>query len=150
MNFNFYGLPEFVSYSILLGISFVLIRQKWEIRLQYWLAGWLLILVHASLFMLLPQHFPFDVLARGTLALSGQVFILAAYYQGPSTINRSGFTWQVCLSGTLNLIFTVTSAAYVESRPTHQPINLFYLLTALRRTVREIQDRAGILRSPSY
>jgi len=131
MNFNFYGLPEFASYSILLGISFVLIRQKREARLQYWLAGWLLILLHASLFMLLPQDFPFDVLARGTLALAGQVFILAAYYQGPTSLNRSRLTWRVSMSGGLNLIFAVASTAYAETPPTDQQIALFYLLIAL-------------------
>jgi len=131
MNFNFYGLPEFVSYSILLGISFVLIRQKRETRLQYWLAGWLLILLHACLFMLLPQNFPFDLLARGTLTLAGQVFILAAYYQGPAMINRFQLTWRVGLSGTLNLIFAVASTAYAELRPADYRIGPFYVLTAL-------------------
>jgi hypothetical protein len=41
---NFYGLPEFIAYSMLLGISYNLIRQKQEERLQYWLIGWNLIL----------------------------------------------------------------------------------------------------------
>jgi peptidoglycan/LPS O-acetylase OafA/YrhL len=103
VNFNFYGLPEFVSYGILLGISLVLIRQKQESRLRYWLAGWLLILLHAGIFMLLPQTFPFDVLARGTLALAGQVFVLAAYYQGHETIDSSRLIFRVGLSGALNL-----------------------------------------------
>jgi diguanylate cyclase (GGDEF)-like protein len=131
MNFNFYGLPEFVSYSILLGISLVLIRQKREIRLRYWLAGWLLILLHAGIFMLLPQNFPFDVLARGTLALAGQVFVLAAYYQGLETINSVRLTLRVGLSGALNLIFAVASTAYGELQPAGQQVGLFYLLTGL-------------------
>ena len=82
MSVNFYGLPEFVSYSILLGISLVLIRQKQEVRLRYWRLGWLLVLAHAAIFMLLPQDFPFDVAGLGTLALAGQMFILAAYHRG--------------------------------------------------------------------
>jgi diguanylate cyclase (GGDEF)-like protein len=131
MNFNFYGLPEFVSYSILLGISLVLIRQKREIRLRYWLAGWLLILLHAGIFMLLPQSFPFDVLARGTLALAGQVFVLAAYYQGTTTIDSSRLILRVGLSGALNLTFAVASAAYAELQPAGQQVGPFYLLTAL-------------------
>ena len=131
MNFNFYGLPEFVSYGILLGISLVLIRQKQESRLRYWLAGWLLILLHAGIFMLLPQTFPFDVLARGTLALAGQVFVLAAYYQGHATIDSSRLIFRVGLSGALNLTFAVASAAYAELRPADQQVWPFYLLTAL-------------------
>lgn len=132
MNFNFYGLPEFVSYSILLGISLVLIRQKREMRLKYWLAGWLLILLHAGIFMLLPQHFPFDVLARGTLALAGQIFVLAAYYQGQQIIASSRLISRVGLSGALNLTFAVASAAYAEFQPASQPTTgPFYLLTAL-------------------
>jgi diguanylate cyclase (GGDEF)-like protein len=130
VNFNFYGLPEFVSYSILLGISLVLIRQKREVRLRYWLAGWLLVLLHAGIFMLLPQSFPFDVLARGTLALAGQVFVLAAYYQGP-TIDSSRLIPRVGLSGALNLTFAVACAAYAELQPAGQQVGPFYLLTAL-------------------
>jgi len=131
VNFNFYGLPEFISYGILLGISLVLIRQKQESRLRYWLAGWLLILLHAGIFMLLPQTFPFDVLARGTLALAGQVFVLAAYYQGHATIDSSRLIFRVGLSGALNLTFAVASAAYAELRPADQQVWPFYLLTAL-------------------
>jgi diguanylate cyclase (GGDEF)-like protein len=131
MNFNFYGLPEFVSYSILLGISLVLIRQKREMRLRYWLAGWLLILLHAGIFMLLPQRFPFDVLARGTLALAGQAFILAAYCQGAATIDSSRLMLRVGLSGALNLAFAVASTAYAELQPATQRAGPFYLLTAL-------------------
>ncbi|MEJ1979222.1 MAG: GGDEF domain-containing protein [Acetobacteraceae bacterium] len=131
MNINFYGLPEFISYSILLGISFSLIRQKQEIRLQYWLIGWLLILLHASIFMLLPQSFPFDVLARGTLALAGQVFILAAYYQGPTTISRSRLIGRLSLAGALNLVFATASTAYAELRPADRHMGPFYLLIAL-------------------
>ncbi len=76
---NFYGLPEFVSYSILVGIACVLIGQKEDARLRYWLAGWMLILFHAGIFMLAPPQFPFDVLARGTLTIAGQTLILEAY-----------------------------------------------------------------------
>jgi diguanylate cyclase (GGDEF)-like protein len=131
VNFNFYGLPEFVSYSILLGISLVLIRQKREIRLRYWLAGWLLVLLHAGIFMLLPQNYPFDVLGRGTLALAGQVFVLAAYYQGAATMRSSRLMLRMGLSGTLNITFAVASAAYAELQPVVQRGGPFYLLTAL-------------------
>jgi diguanylate cyclase (GGDEF)-like protein len=131
VNFNFYGLPEFVSYGILLGISLVLIKQKRETRLRYWLAGWLLILLHAGIFMLLPQTFPFDVVARGTLALAGQVFVLAAYYQGHATIDSSRLILRVGLSGALNLAFAVASSAYAELQPAAQHLGPFYLLTAL-------------------
>src|SRR5476651_480405 len=82
---NYYGLPEFIAYSMLLGISYNLIRQKREERLQYWLIGWELILVHSAIFMLFPPTYPFDVVARGTLILAGQSFILAAFYQEPTT-----------------------------------------------------------------
>jgi diguanylate cyclase (GGDEF)-like protein len=131
MHFNFYGLPEFISYSILLGISLALIRQKREIRLRYWLAGWLLVLLHAGIFMLLPQSFPFDVLARGTLALAGLVFVLAAYYQGQVMSDSSRLISRVGLSGALNLTFAVASAAYAEQQPAGQQMGPFYLLTAL-------------------
>jgi diguanylate cyclase (GGDEF)-like protein len=130
MNFNFYGLPEFVSYCILLGISLALIRQKREIRLRFWLAGWLLVLLHAGIFMLLRQSFPFDVLARGTLALAGQVFVLAAYYQGSATIGSFRLMLRAGLSGALNLTFAVAGAAYAELQPAG-PLGVFYLLTAL-------------------
>ncbi len=78
---NFYGLPEFISYGILVGIACALIRQKRDARLRYWLAGWVLVLLHAAIFMLSPAQFPFDVVARGTLILAGEAFILAAYCQ---------------------------------------------------------------------
>lgn len=131
MSFNFYGLPGFISYSILLGISLVLIRQKQETRLRYWMGGWLLILLHSSIFMLLPSRFPFDLLARGTLALAGQVFILAAYYQGPATISRSRLISRVSLSSALNIVFAVASTAYAERGIAGQDAGPFYLLIAL-------------------
>jgi diguanylate cyclase len=125
---NFYGLPEFIAYSMLLGISFVLMRQKREERLRYWLIGWVLILLHASIFMLFVQKFPFDVLARGTLTLAGQSFILAAFYQQPTTTGRSQLLFRMGLSGTLNLVFAVGSAVYADLGVADQHLGPFYLL----------------------
>lgn len=132
MSVNFYGLPEFVSYSILLGISLVLIRQKQEVRLRYWRLGWLLVLAHAAIFMLLPQDFPFDVAGRGTLALAGQMFILAAYHRGAAAAEayRSTFIERVWLSGALNFAFAVGSITYVELWPDGQQFEPLYLLIA--------------------
>ena len=98
---NFYGLPEFVTYAILVGIACVLIRQKQDAQLRFWLVGWVLILVHAGIFMLLPEQFPFDVLARGTLTVAGQIFILAAYGGTAGSLLR--LKWQIGLFGLLNL-----------------------------------------------
>jgi diguanylate cyclase (GGDEF)-like protein len=128
---NFYGLPEFIAYSMLLGMSYNLIRQKKDERLRYWLTGWILIFLHSAIFMLFPQSFPFDVLARGTLAVAGQAFILAAFHQRPKTIDRSQLMARVGVSGALNLIFAVASAAYGDLRPNDPHVGPFYLLIAV-------------------
>ncbi len=131
MMMNFYGIPEFVSYSILLGISFVLIRQKSEIRLKYWLFGWLLILLHSAIFMLLEQSFPYDVLGRATLAMAGQAFIIAAYHQRPMPVGVPRLLRQIGLPGIPNVIFAAASTAYADLHPADQAYGPFYLLIAL-------------------
>jgi diguanylate cyclase (GGDEF)-like protein len=127
---NFYGLPEFIAYSMLLGISYNLIRQKQEERLKYWLIGWDLILVHSAIFMLLPPTYPFDVLARGTLIVAGQSFILAAFYQEPTTTDRADLMARMGLTSAINLIFTVASAAYADLYPNDLHPAGFYVLIA--------------------
>jgi diguanylate cyclase (GGDEF)-like protein len=127
---NYYGLPEFIAYSMLLGISYNLIRQKREERLQYWLIGWELILVHSAIFMLFPPAYPFDVVARGTLILAGQSFILAAFYQEPTTTVRADLMARMGLSSALNLVFVVASAAYADLYPADPHPAVFYLLIA--------------------
>jgi diguanylate cyclase (GGDEF)-like protein len=128
---NFYGLPEFISYSIIVGIACALIKQKKDTRLQYWLVGWVLILLHAGIFKLLPQRFPFDIVARGTLTVAGQIFILAAYYQAERTMSRPHLTWRVGLFGLLNLIFAVGSTGYAERHAADQHLGIFYVLVGL-------------------
>jgi hypothetical protein len=127
---NLYGLPEFVAYSMLLCISCVLIRQKKEERLGYWLIGWALIFIHSAIFMLFPQAFPFDVLARATLTLAGQAFILAAFYREPTTTSRSQLLWRMGLAGGLNLIFAVASAVHADLPTVVPQVGPFYLLIA--------------------
>ncbi|MEJ0012113.1 MAG: GGDEF domain-containing protein [Bauldia sp.] len=127
---NFYGLPEFISYAILVGIACVLIRQKRDAQLRFWLAGWILILVHAGIFMLLPAEYPFDVVARGTLTVAGQIFILAAYGEGVGG-RLSQLPWRVGLFGLLNLIFAVASTAYGDVSPGDQQPTALYALIGL-------------------
>ncbi|TFZ48803.1 GGDEF domain-containing protein [Serratia proteamaculans] len=132
MNINFYQLPEFVAYGILFCLSLALIRQqKQEPRMKYWLYGWLLILIHASIFMLFPPIFPFTEMARGTLFLAGQMFILAAYLHGPASILSSDLLRHMSLPATINVLFMVASQAYSESQPSEQQLSLFYLLILL-------------------
>lgn len=132
MNIDFYGLPEFIAYFILWCISLALIRQqRQEPRMKYWFYGWLLILLHSGIFMLFPSVFPFAELARGTLALAGQMFILAAYFQGPATIEHTQLVRRMSLPAALNIIFIVVSPAYSEMQPTQWQLALFYVFIAL-------------------
>jgi diguanylate cyclase (GGDEF)-like protein len=128
---NFYGLPEFVAYSILLCIAYVLIGQNREDRLKYWLVGWGVIFLHSAIFMLFPQRFPFDVLARGTLVVAGSAFILAAFSTQSKPFPRSQLLAPMGLSAALNLAFMVASAAYADLSPNDQRLGPFYLLTGL-------------------
>ena len=128
---NFYGLPEFIAYSMLLGISYNLIRQKKEERRRYWLIGWTLIFLHAAIFMLFPQAFPFNVIARGTLAMAGQAFILAAFHQRLRTTDRSQLLARTGLAGAVNLIFAVASAVDADLPTTDLRLGPFYLLIGL-------------------
>jgi GGDEF domain-containing protein len=129
MNFN--ALPEFISYSILVGIACALIKQQLDTQLRCWLIGWILILVHVSIFMLLPQRFPLDAVARATLTLAGQAFILAAYYQAKSTTSRPRLMWRMGLFSLLNLIFAVGSRHYALRPADDQHIGIFYALIGL-------------------
>jgi diguanylate cyclase (GGDEF)-like protein len=125
---NLYGLPGFMAYSMLLCIAYTLIKQRKDESLKYWLAGWALIFLHASIFMLFSQHFPFDVIARGTLIVAGQAFILAAFYQEPTAINRSKLIALVAVSGALNLIFMVGSVLRADLQAADRGLTPFYVL----------------------
>lgn len=126
---NLYGLPEFIAYAILVGMACVLIRQQRNARLRYWLAAWVLILVHAGIFMLAPSTFPFDVLGRATLTLAGQVFILAAV-GGPAPAGGKPVWGRIGLWAALNMVFAVTSAGYGEAGPATGPGPFYALLLA--------------------
>ena len=128
MLINPYGLPEFISYSVLVAIACVLIRQQQDAQLRYWLAGWILILLHAGIFMLLPAQFPFDVLARGTLTIAGQAFMLAAYAPWMRAGTSLAQLGRRTLWGGLNLLFAVASAAYGEATIVGRSTAPFYLL----------------------
>jgi diguanylate cyclase (GGDEF)-like protein len=125
---NFYGLPEFIAYTMLLGIAYVLIRQEKQERLRYWLVGWGLVFLHSAIFMLFAPQFPFDVLARGTLALAGQAFILAAFHQEPTNVSHSQLAARIGLSATLNLTFAIASAIYGDLQSTGPSAAPFYVL----------------------
>ncbi len=127
---NFYGFPEFISYSILVGIAVVLIRQNQAAHLKYWLTGWILILLHAGIYMLLIPGFVEDVLGRGLLALAGLAFMMAAYYQQLMT-DTSRFIGQLARVGLPNVIFAVASTAYIERHPDGHAFGEFALLIAL-------------------
>ncbi|HEY1722218.1 MAG TPA: GGDEF domain-containing protein [Magnetospirillaceae bacterium] len=127
---NLYGLPEFVSYGILVGIAVVLIRQDQGIHLKYWLAGWIIILVHAGIFMLvIPDLIP-DVIGRGLLALAGLAFMTAAYYQ-QSVVHAPTLLRQMGRVGLPNLAFAIASTAYVELHPDGQNYAPFAALIAI-------------------
>jgi len=127
---NFYGLPEFISYSILVGIAVVLIRQVQAAHLKYWLAGWIIILLHAGIYMLLIPGFVENVLGRGLLALAGLAFMMAAYYQQSGT-DTSRFIGQLARVGLPNVTFAVASTAYIERHPDGRAFGEFTLLIAL-------------------
>jgi diguanylate cyclase (GGDEF)-like protein len=128
---NLYGLPEFLAYSMLLGIAYVLIRQGNEERLRYWLIGWVLIFLHAAMFMLFSESTPLDIIARSTLTLAGQAFILAAFHQEPTAVKSTQLNVRMLVSGTLNLIFAVTSRFVADIGASDQHLGVFYLLIAV-------------------
>jgi diguanylate cyclase (GGDEF)-like protein len=124
MALDFYGLPEFISYSILVGIAVVLIRQDQSVHLKYWLAGWIIILVHAGIYMLLLPGFFVDVMGRGLLALAGLAFMMAAYYQ-KSVVDTSRILRQLGRVGLPNVIFAVAGTAYTERYSGNHTYGLF-------------------------
>ncbi|HEY1722216.1 MAG TPA: ATP-binding protein [Magnetospirillaceae bacterium] len=127
---NFYGLPEFMSYGILVGIAVVLIRQQLGGHLKYWLTGWVVILAHAGIFMLVIPGFIQDVAGRGLLALAGLAFMGAAHYQR-SVIETPKLVGQLLRVGLPNLVFAITSTAYVERNPDGHAFGLFAALIAV-------------------
>jgi diguanylate cyclase (GGDEF)-like protein len=126
---NLYGLPEFVAYAMLVGMACVLIRERRDARLRYWLVGWVIILVHAGIFMLLPSTFPFDVLARGLLTLAGQTFMLAAA-GGPAARGRTPAWGRIGLWASVNMVFALASTAYGEAGPAYGPAPFYGLILA--------------------
>jgi len=131
LTFNFYGLPEFFSYCILLGISFALIGKKQEISLKFWRTGWVIILIHSAFFLLFSGSTIYDILTSASLILASQFFILAAYYQGNKTIPFSQIKWPVIIFGIANTIFSslVTIVALTPSKDFQQLTYLFALIT---------------------
>ncbi len=127
---NFFGLPEFVSYAIIVGIAVELMRQDKGAHLKYWLAGWIIILLHAGVFMLLIPGLVEDVLGRGLLALAGLAFLLAAYYQ-KSELEIPGLLRVLGRIGLPNLVFAVVSTAYTELRPNGHDEGAFAALIAV-------------------
>ena len=145
LTFNLYGLPEFFSYSILLGISFALIGKKQEISLRFWRSGWLIILVHSAFFLLFSGSTVYDVLTAGSLILASQFFILAAYYQGQKTAPFSQIKWPVILSGISNVIFSslATVAGLAPNQSISQFTYLFAVIAAFSSMWLAMTDKAG-------
>jgi two-component system sensor histidine kinase/response regulator len=127
---NLYGLPEFLSYSILVGIAVILIRQDQSIHLKYWLAGWVIVLLHTCIYMLLLPGFIQDVIGRGLLASAGLAFMIAAYYQ-QSVLRRPRLLKQLGRVGLPNLAFAVVSTAYIKLHPDGRAYGPFAALIAL-------------------
>jgi diguanylate cyclase (GGDEF)-like protein len=127
---NLYGLPEFLSYSIIVGIAVVLIRQDRSSHLRYWLIGWIIVLIHAGIYMLLVPGLVEDVFGRGLLAGAGLAFMLAAYYQ-QSPIETRRLLWQLGLIGLPNIAFAMTSTAYTELNPDGRDLAPFAWLIGL-------------------
>jgi diguanylate cyclase (GGDEF)-like protein len=126
---NLYDLPEFGAYALLVAIACVLIYQRPSYALGYWLTGWVLIVVHAGIFMLMPGQPPYDLLGRGTLALAGQAFILAAFYQSPRASRHRRILVLVAVSGGLNIAFQVVATAAADSPAGHgDSVGLYVLL----------------------
>ena len=126
---NLYGLPEFGAYALLVALACVLIYQRPSYALSYWLSGWVLIVVHAGIFMLMPARPPYDLLGRGTLALAGQAFILAAFYQSGRASRGSRTLVLVAVSGGLNIAFQVLATAAADGPSGHgQSVGLYVLL----------------------
>jgi diguanylate cyclase len=128
---NLYGLPEFGAYSLLVVIACTLIYQRPSYALGYWLAGWVLIVIHAAIFMLMPAQPPYDLFGRGTLALAGQAFILAAFYQYPRASRRRRVLVPLAVSGSLNIAFQVLATAAADHPTEHTPLAGFYVLLAV-------------------
>jgi diguanylate cyclase (GGDEF)-like protein len=121
---NFYGLPEFFSYAILVGIAVVLIRQDRSTHLRYWLSGWIIVLLHAAIYMLVIPGYIQNIVGRGLLAAAGFAFMLAAYYQ-QAPVDTPGFFRQLSLIGLPNMLFAVLSTEYIERHPDNHDFGLF-------------------------
>ncbi|MEZ0054462.1 diguanylate cyclase (GGDEF)-like protein [Mycobacterium sp. MAA66] len=128
---NLYGLPEFGAYTLLVAIACVLIYQRPSYSLGYWLAGWVLIVIHAGIFMLMPAQLPYDLVGRGTLALAGQAFLLAAFYQSSRASRSRRILIPVAISGSLNVAFQVVATAAAHHPTVHWSSGWLYALLAL-------------------
>jgi diguanylate cyclase (GGDEF)-like protein len=116
---------------LLVAIACTLIYQRPSYSLGYWLTGWVLIVIHAAIFMLMPAHPPYDLLGRGTLTLAGQAFILAAFYQSSRASRRRQILLPVTVSGSLNVAFQVAATAAADHLSGPNAVEELYLLLAL-------------------
>jgi diguanylate cyclase (GGDEF)-like protein len=111
---NYYNLPEFISYAILVGIALVLIREHKEPHLKYWLAGWIIILLHAGVYMLIIPSFVADLIGRGLLASAGLAFMAAAS-NWKSKIVATSLLPKLLRIGLPNVAFALLSAAFPKA-----------------------------------
>jgi diguanylate cyclase (GGDEF)-like protein len=111
---NYYNLPEFISYAILVGIALALIREhKKQVYLRYWLAGWIIILMHAGVYMLIIPDFIANLIGRGLLASAGLAFMAAANWKSEIS-TASSFPKHLWVS-LPNVAFAVLSADYPKA-----------------------------------
>ncbi len=127
---NLYGLPEFVAYSLLVGMACVLLQKDKSAPLRFWLLGWVIVLIHSGIFMLLPFRFPYDVLGRGTLIVGGQSFLLASYYHSGRTSRDTRL--QLCFIAwcVLSVAFQLNATAAADRQPDGFGDATLYGLTA--------------------
>lgn len=125
---NYYNFPEFIAYAILVGIALVLIREQKEPHLKCWLAGWIIILLHAGIYMLIMPTFLANLIGRGLLASAGMAFVAAAS-TWKERLSLEELFRQFFLVAAPNISFAVISTAYPTASYGSSPLFMLLVLT---------------------
>ena len=131
---DFSVVPDFLAIGGLVLVFASLLKRTRQTRLRYWLAGWILLLVHIAA-QLLNRNAGASAVADAALAMSLSMLLLAsvAFIWAGNDVRRA---WSRDLSVTLlatvpDVAFFVCAAYGVQSMPTYLGLTVAGVMTTL-------------------
>ncbi|HTV64043.1 MAG TPA: GGDEF domain-containing protein [Bryocella sp.] len=96
---NFVILPNLVALAVLVAVFWAISRKAFTERLHYWLAGWVLVLLHFTAEFLAGGEHPWtaiaEIIAVDTLLLAGIAFLISV---APASSRKRRFTLALAIA----------------------------------------------------